>query len=88
MTKSPLTGAIAASNSGGYLPAEIKYAGYDLIIVEGKSEEPVYLWVHNDRVEIRSPKAMWSKGVRETDALIRKRPMMRAKISPSGSRGS
>ena len=87
VTKSPLTGAIAASNSGGYLPAEIKYAGYDLIIVEGKSEEPVYLWVHNDRVEIRSAKAMWGKGVRETDALIREETDDEAKIISIGLAG-
>ena len=87
VTKSPLTGAIAASNSGGYLPAEIKYAGYDQIIVEGKSEEPVYLWVHNDRVEIRSAKAMWGKGVRETDALIREETDDEAKIISIGLAG-
>ncbi|MGI6034987.1 MAG: aldehyde ferredoxin oxidoreductase family protein [Limnochordia bacterium] len=87
VTKSPLTGAIAASNSGGYLPAEIRYAGYDMIIIEGKSEEPVYLWVHNDQVKIRSARAMWGKGTGETEALIREETDDEAKIISIGLAG-
>jgi aldehyde:ferredoxin oxidoreductase len=49
ITKSPLTGYIAASNSGGYFPAEIKYAGFDAFIFEGKADEPVYVWVNNGK---------------------------------------
>ena len=52
VTKSPLTGAVACSNSGGFIGAELKAAGYDMIIFEGKSPRPVYLYVENDKVEI------------------------------------
>ena len=43
--KSPLTGLIGDANSGGTMGAEIKYAGYDALIIEGKSQKPVYLWI-------------------------------------------
>ena len=53
VTKSPLTGAIAASNSGGSFGPEVKFAGYDCSIFEGKAAKPVYLWIKDDNVEIR-----------------------------------
>ena len=46
VTKGPLTDTIAASNSGGSWGPELKFAGYDLLIVEGKAAKPVYLWIH------------------------------------------
>ena len=52
--KSPLTGAIACSNSGGFFGAELKFAGWDMIIFEGKSDKPVYLLVQDDKAELRS----------------------------------
>ena len=61
VTKGPLTGAIACSNSGGFLGAEFKNAGWDMIIFEGKSPEPVYLWINNDEAELRSAADMWGK---------------------------
>ncbi len=67
ITKSPLTGAIACSNSGGYFGAELKNAGWDMIIFEGRSPEPAYLYVENDRAELRSAGAIWGKSVWETD---------------------
>jgi aldehyde:ferredoxin oxidoreductase len=51
-TKSPLTGAIACSNSGGYWGAELKFAGWDMVIFEGKSSKPVYLYIENDKAEL------------------------------------
>ena len=48
ITKGPLTGAIACSNSGGYFGAELKFAGWDMIIFEGESPKPVYLYIEND----------------------------------------
>ncbi len=70
ITKGPLTGAIACSNSGGFLGAEFKNAGWDMIIFEGKSPEPVYLWLHNDQAELRSAAHLWGKSAWETDDLI------------------
>ena len=53
ITKGALTGAIAASNTGGLFGAELKLAGYDLLIVEGRASSPVYLWIRDDVVELR-----------------------------------
>ena len=69
--KSPLTGAIAFSNCGGYFPPEVKFAGYDMIIFEGKSEGPVYLYIEDDEVEFRDARDLWGKTVSETGKLIR-----------------
>jgi len=70
VTKSPLTGAIACSNSGGFIGAEIKAAGWDMIVFEGKAPEPVYLWLHDDRAELLPAGAIWGKSVWEADALL------------------
>ncbi len=70
ITKGPLTGAIACSNSGGFLGAEFKNAGWDMLIFEGKSPEPVYLWIDNDKAELRSAAAMWGKSAWETDDML------------------
>jgi aldehyde:ferredoxin oxidoreductase len=70
ITKSPLTGTIACSNSGGYWGAELKFAGYDIIIVEGKAAKPVYISIEDDKIEIRDASHVWGKVVSEaTDAL-------------------
>ncbi len=70
ITKGPLTGAIACSNSGGFLGAEFKNAGWDMIIFEGKSPTPVYLWIENDQAELRSAESMWGKSAWETDDML------------------
>lgn len=70
VTKSPLTGAIACSNSGGYWGAEVKFAGYDLIIVEGKAAAPVYLKIEDDKVEIKDASHLWGKTVSEVTKLL------------------
>ncbi len=68
--KSPLTGAIAASNSGGFFGPEMKFAGWDMIIFEGKSKKPVYLLVQDDKVELRSADSIWGKSAWETDEIL------------------
>jgi len=71
VTKSPLTGALAHSNSGGDFPTWMKRTGFDLFIFEGKAEKPVYLWVNEDEVEIRSAEHLWGQDVPSTtDALL------------------
>ena len=72
ITKGPLTGAIACSNSGGYLGAELKSAGWDMVIFEGKSPEPVYLYVVNESAELLSASEIWGKSVWETDEILHK----------------
>ncbi len=71
ITKGPLTGAIACSNSGGYFGAEMKFAGWDMIIFEGSSPKPVYLTVFDDEVQIRDADEIWGKSVWEADAWIK-----------------
>ncbi len=70
ITKSPLTGLVACSNSGGFIGAEMKNAGWDMIIFEGQSPEAVYLYVENDRAELRSAAAIWGKSVWEADEIL------------------
>jgi aldehyde:ferredoxin oxidoreductase len=71
MTKSPLTGAVTCSNSGGHFPASIKKAGWDSIVFKGKAAEPVYLWVNGGKAELRSAGHLWGKNVPETDNAIK-----------------
>jgi aldehyde:ferredoxin oxidoreductase len=72
ITKSPLTGAIACSNSGGYWGAEFKMAGWDMVIFEGASPKPVYLYVNDDVAELRDAAHLWGKSVWETEGLLKK----------------
>src|SRR5690349_22533868 len=71
ITKGALTGAIACSNSGGFFGAELKFAGWDMIIFEGKSEKPVYLFIENDKAELRDAAHLWGKTTWETEELIK-----------------
>jgi aldehyde:ferredoxin oxidoreductase len=70
--KSPLTGFLGSSNSGGVFGAEIKYAGYDAIVIGGKSEKPVYLWIDNDHVELRDAGNIWGKTAVEARKIIQR----------------
>jgi aldehyde:ferredoxin oxidoreductase len=72
VTKGYLTGAIACSNSGGHFGPELKFAGYDLIVFEGKADEPVYLLIEDDRIEIRPAGFLWGKTTGETVESLRK----------------
>jgi aldehyde:ferredoxin oxidoreductase len=72
VTKGPLTGAIACSNSGGYFGAELKMAGWDMVIVEGKSPKPVYLWISDDVAELRDASGLWGKTVWQTEEQLKK----------------
>lgn len=72
VTKGPLTGAIACSNSGGYWGAELKMAGWDMVIFEGKSAKPVFLYVEDDVAELRDASHLWGKSVWETEETLKK----------------
>ena len=69
--KSPLTGAFGAAEVGGNWGAQFKRAGYDILIVEGVSAKPVYLWIKDGEVEIRDASRVWGKPVKETQQAIR-----------------
>ena len=70
VTKSPLSGTIASSNSGGFWGAELKKAGLDLIILEGKSAKPCYLSIKDDKVELKDASKLWGKLVSETTDML------------------
>jgi aldehyde:ferredoxin oxidoreductase len=70
-TKSALTGGIAKSEAGGFWMAELKRAGYDAIIIEGKASRPVYLWVHDGEAVIKDASHLWGKDTLETQSIIR-----------------
>jgi aldehyde:ferredoxin oxidoreductase len=91
VTKGPLTGAIACSNSGGKFGAELKFAGYDLLIVKGKAKSPVYLHIVDDRVEILPADGLWGQTVWKTEEIIKAKhqnPLLKiASIGEAGEKG-
>ena len=70
-TKSPQTGTVFRACAGGSFGAELKAAGYDVLIVEGKAEKPVYLWIRDDRVELRDAANLAGLLTDDTAAAIR-----------------
>lgn len=91
VTKGPLTGAIACSNSGGKFGAEMKYAGFDMLIIIGRSEHPVYLNISNQHAELLPADEIWGQSVWYADEWIHKRhqePEMKiAAIGVAGEQG-
>jgi aldehyde:ferredoxin oxidoreductase len=87
VTKSPLTGAILMSNSGGYFGPELKFAGYDVIIVKGKARVPSYLWINNDKVELRDAQKLWGLRIKETREQILNETDKNAKVAAIGPAG-
>lgn len=91
ITKSPLTGAIACSNSGGYWGAELKMAGWDMIIFEGASATPVYLYINDDDAELRDASHLWGQSVWKTEEVLKSSlqdPLVRvSSIGKAGENG-
>lgn len=86
--KSPLSGGIAKSEVGEFWGAELKRAGYDAVIVEGRADRPVYLWVHDGAASIRDASHLWGQPTKETQEAIREelgdRRIRVAGIGPAG----
>jgi len=88
--KSPLTGGFAESEAGGYFGPELKFSGFDAVVIKGKAPKPVYLWINEGRVEIRDASAIW--GLENGDTLDKIReevgePKTRiASIGPAGEK--
>jgi aldehyde:ferredoxin oxidoreductase len=70
-SKSPLTGIMGNSNAGGYFGPAMKRAGFDHLVIQGKAQEPVYLWINDDKIEIKSARHLWGKNIREAEAQIK-----------------
>jgi aldehyde:ferredoxin oxidoreductase len=69
--KSPLTGAIGDAQGGGFWPAELKFAGFDAIVIKGKAPKPVYLWIKEGSYELRDAAHLWGKVTGEVEAAIK-----------------
>ncbi|MFX1304710.1 MAG: aldehyde ferredoxin oxidoreductase family protein [Promethearchaeota archaeon] len=86
--KSPLTGGFGEAEVGGYWGAELKHAGYDAIIFEGKAKNPIYLWIDNNNAEIRDATHLWGKITGESQKIIQDelndKKVRVAQIGPSG----
>jgi len=85
--KSPETGFLGTSNFGGYFGPELKFAGYDNIVITGRADKPVYLWIYNDEVEIKDASHLWGKDTYETQKIIRSEIDPDAKIACIGQAG-
>jgi aldehyde:ferredoxin oxidoreductase len=88
--KSPLTGAFGEAEAGGWWIPELKFAGYDAIVIKGKAQRPVYLWIHDGVAEIRDARQLWGKFSKETQEEIRKElgdeRIRIASIGPAGEK--
>jgi len=88
--RSPLTGGFAASECGGYFGAELKRAGWDLVVFEGISPRPVYVWIEDDHVELRSAEHLWGLETGPVQQRIREelgdRAIRVSQCGPAGER--
>ena len=86
--KSPLTGAIASSEAGGWWGHEFKRAGFDALVIKGQAKSPVYLWIKDGEVEIRSAEHLWGLKTAPTEVAIREelgdKQVRVAQIGPAG----
>ncbi len=91
VAKSPLTGGIGDSQSGGYFPAELKFAGFDAIVIRGRAEKPVYLWIHDGEAELRDASHLWGKLTGEVEDLIKAELGIKKgeilQVGPAGEKG-
>jgi aldehyde:ferredoxin oxidoreductase len=89
--KSPLTNAIGDSQAGGFWPAELKRAGYDAIVIKGRSNRPVYLWIHDGEVELRDADHLWGKVTGDAEVTLKQElkdeKIQIAQIGPAGEKG-
>lgn len=88
--KSPATGTMLDCSIGGRFATQLKFAGYDALIVEGQAENPVYLVINDDKVEIRDATYLWGKSIFETESQLGEefgRESGILSIGPAGERG-
>lgn len=70
--KSPLTNAFGEAEAGGWWGPELKFAGFDAIVIKGKADKPIYLWIQNGKAELREASYLWGQFAKETQEMIRK----------------
>jgi aldehyde:ferredoxin oxidoreductase len=71
VAKSPITGGAGDAQAGGFWPAELKFAGFDAIVLYGRAPSPVYLWIHDGQAELRPADHLWGKQTADAEALIK-----------------
>jgi aldehyde:ferredoxin oxidoreductase len=90
VAKSPLTNGFGEAEAGGFWGAELKFAGYDAVVIKGRSPKPTYLWVHDGEAELKDASAIWGLQTLESQEAIReelKDKLVRiAQIGPAGER--
>ena len=87
VTKSPLTRIFAESDVGGFWGYELKKAGYNGIIIEGKSNNPIYIYINDSNIEIRNAKHLWGKGTYEVDEMLKKELLSNIQVMSIGPAG-
>jgi aldehyde:ferredoxin oxidoreductase len=89
VARSPITGVFGDGSAGGHFGPEMKFAGYDMLVIKGRSEKPVYLWIQDDDVEVRDARHLWGKDVVEAHHMLLEEADAEAKtmiIGPAGER--
>ena len=88
MAKSPLTDLLGSANMGGFFAPELAWAGFHHLVIKGKAEKPIYLWIHNGEIELRDASQLWGKTTTETQWAIREElgdeDIKSAVIGPAG----
>ena len=88
--QSPLTGAVGMALSGGHFPAQMKFAGYDVLVIEGRAASPVYVWINDDQVSFRRAERLWGMNTLDCQVFIkeevREQNARIACIGPAGER--
>lgn len=90
VAKSPLTGAVGDSQAGGFWPAELKFAGFDALVIHGRAARPVYLWIHDGEYELRDAGHLWGLLTGDAEARLKEElgdPKIEvAQIGPAGEK--
>jgi len=90
VSKSPLTGGYGEAEAGGWFGPELKKAGFDALIIEGRADKPVYLWIHDGKIEIKDANFLWGKTTGDVQKIIREElgdeRVRIAQIGPAGER--
>jgi aldehyde:ferredoxin oxidoreductase len=87
---SPSSGGVADAQAGGFWPAELKFAGFDAVVVQGTAESPVYLWIHDGEAELRDASHLWGKVTHDVDTILKEelgdKQIEVAQIGPAGEK--
>jgi aldehyde:ferredoxin oxidoreductase len=91
VAKSPLTGCIGDAQCGGFFPAELKFAGFDAVIVKGRAEKPVYLWIRDGEAELRDASHLWGRITGDVEAALKEElgdhKIEVLQVGPAGEKG-